>query len=113
MINVKLEKLDKNKFYPLGDVLTLADIKKLGLLVQDMIPRGGGKIKPLRMSGKKCHIMAKPTGKKRYPKKGEWLLSGTIIEAYRAPNDIAKQYHIAELVIVEKIEVIREVKSTK
>lgn len=36
-----------------------------------------------------------PAGEKRAPKKGEFYLSGAIVEAYRAPNDLTTEYHIA------------------
>lgn len=32
----------------------------------------------------------------RAPKKGEWYLSGAIVAAYRAPNDLTTEYHIVE-----------------
>jgi hypothetical protein len=38
------------------------------------------------------------TGEKRPPRKGEWYLSGALVEAYRAPNDLTAAYHIAQLV---------------
>ena len=44
--------------------------------------------------------MARPTGAFRKPKKGEWYLSGAIVEAYQAPNDLTSAYHIAKLVTV-------------
>ena len=34
------------------------------------------------------------SGQKRFPKKGEYYLSGAIPEVYRAPNDISTTYHI-------------------
>ena len=44
------------------------------------------------------NVRARWTGEKRPPRKGEWYLSGSIIEAYRAANDLLTPYHIAELV---------------
>ncbi len=38
---------------------------------------------------------------KRSPRKGEWYLSGAIIQAYRAPNDLSTEFYIAEIVEVE------------
>jgi hypothetical protein len=32
----------------------------------------------------------------RAPKKGEWYLSGAIVEAYQAPNDLTDEYQIVE-----------------
>ncbi len=40
----------------------------------------------------------KPTGEKRCPKKGEYYLSGAIVEAYLAPNDLSTEFYIAKLV---------------
>lgn len=37
-------------------------------------------------------------GEKRPPKRGEWYLSGAIVEAYYAPNDLSTPFHIAALV---------------
>ncbi len=48
------------------------------------------------------NIAAKMTGEKRPPKAGEWYLSGAIIGAYLATNDLTTSYYIAKLVHVEK-----------
>jgi hypothetical protein len=32
----------------------------------------------------------------RPPKKGEFYLSGAIVQAYRAPNDLSTPYHVVE-----------------
>lgn len=34
----------------------------------------------------------------RAPRKGEFYLSGAIVEAYRAPSDLATPYRVVELV---------------
>jgi hypothetical protein len=47
-------------------------------------------------------IMAMPTGEFREPKKGEWYLSGAIVEAYKARNDLTTKYWIAKRVKVEE-----------
>jgi|tagenome__1003787_1003787.scaffolds.fasta_scaffold20914069_2 hypothetical protein len=41
---------------------------------------------------------ARATGERRPPKRGEWYLSGAIIEAHRAPNDYTMPFMIARLV---------------
>jgi hypothetical protein len=41
---------------------------------------------------------ARWTGEKRPPRKGELYLSGAVIAAYVAPNDLSTAYHIAEAV---------------
>jgi hypothetical protein len=42
--------------------------------------------------------MASPTGGFRPPRKGEWYLSGAIIEAYQAKADMSDPYVIVKLV---------------
>lgn len=46
-------------------------------------------------------VMAQATGEHRSPRKGEWFLSGAIVEAYLAPNDLSYQYPIARIVQVK------------
>jgi hypothetical protein len=43
-------------------------------------------------------IRAVATGEKRCPKAGEWYLSGTVCEAYRASNNLSTAFFIAKLV---------------
>jgi hypothetical protein len=52
--------------------------------------------------------MAKRTGEFREPKAGEWYLSGAIVTAYRAPNDLTQKFHIATVVKIKRETVIRE-----
>lgn len=42
------------------------------------------------------------TGEFRAPKRGEFYLSGAIVQAYRAPNDLTSAYHIAKPVLMKK-----------
>ena len=42
-------------------------------------------------------LMAKWSGEKRPPKKGQWYLSGAVIEAYQAKRDLDAPYPIAEI----------------
>lgn len=44
-------------------------------------------------------IKAVKTGEFRCPKKGEWYLSGTIVQAYKAPDALSSPYHIVKLVV--------------
>ena len=44
-----------------------------------------------------CTVFARPSGETRPPRKGEWYLSGAIVEAYRAPNDLSTPHLIADL----------------
>ena len=84
----------KNKtLYPLADRPKMADLEILGL-------------KPNKLLGQR--VKAIYTGEKRPPRKGEWFLSGGIIEAYRASNDLNVPYHIAKLVKTKTVEVIDE-----
>ena len=58
-------------------------------------------------SRKYLNMKAIYTGEKRSPRKGEWYLSGAIVEAYQAPNDLNTPFHIARLVKVEKTETFK------
>ncbi len=40
------------------------------------------------------------TGEFRTPRKGEFYLSGAIVVAYRAPNDLTASFHIAKPVMM-------------
>jgi hypothetical protein len=63
-----------------------------------------------RLSGES--IAYRWTGERRPPRKGEWYLSGAVIEAYQASNDLDSPYHIAEpvLVRIETKTVITEIR---
>lgn len=56
------------------------------------------------LDGPRVRILARFTGEHRIPKKGEWYLSGAEIVAYQARNDLLSPYHMAQLVIAEKVE---------
>jgi len=55
--------------------------------------------------GEQLKTRFKATGEFRPPKKGEFYLSGAIIEAYRAPNDLSQAYWIAVPVKTKTVEV--------
>ncbi len=74
-----------------GDLFPLADHYH-GDLRSDFWP----------LNGERANIRAQFTGEFRPPKKGEWYLSGAVVEAYRAPNDLSTPYYIARIVWVEK-----------
>ena len=50
---------------------------------------------PFALGGRR---RAMPTGEFRKPKKGEWYLSGAIVEVYQAPNNLTIEFYIAKLV---------------
>ena len=52
---------------------------------------------------RQLQIRAICTGEFRCPKKGEWFLSGSPIEAYYAPNNLPTMYYIAKLVVTKTI----------
>ena len=95
------------KTYPVLDCVTLTDKKSLDLLEigRPLINLGGG----VRLSPTQ-EIKAFSTGEKRPPKKGEWYLSGAVVGAYRAPNDLSTSFHIAKLCITETEKITRIVK---
>jgi hypothetical protein len=51
-------------------------------------------------------ILAVYAGSYRKPKKGEWYLSGAIVEAYRAEADLDTEYLIAKLVRVREVKIL-------
>ncbi len=51
------------------------------------------------------NVRAVQTGEFRCPQRNEWYLSGAIVEAYRAPNDLTTDYYIARLVLVQPVTV--------
>jgi hypothetical protein len=83
-------KLTQSEFYPVMDSVPYEQRKGLGL---------SNTAYPLHSLGTAVKgVSAQWTGEKRPPRKGEWYLSGAIIEAYLAPNDLSTPYHIARLV---------------
>jgi hypothetical protein len=95
--------LKRGVAYPLGDNLTLDECRRFG------VRSPGG----LLTEGANWNtIQAVWDGlPRRAPKKGEWYLSGAPIDAYRAPNDLTMEFHIARLVRVETktVQVITEI----
>lgn len=54
--------------------------------------------------GQPSNVRAIWTGEKRFPKAGEWFLSGAIVAAYRTRNDLTTEFQIAKLVRVRRVE---------
>jgi hypothetical protein len=52
---------------------------------------------------KKINLGAVATGEKRAPRKGEWYLSGAIVGAYKAPNDLDTVFQIARVIRTKTI----------
>lgn len=90
------DKLTRDGFYPLGD---RHPAHKFPPFVNIELEGSSGKNKKL-----KAQWDGQP---RRCPKKGEWYLSGAIITAYRAPNDLSDEFHIARIVEVEEKKVIQ------
>jgi hypothetical protein len=60
---------------------------------------------PYSVIGSRRDVRVKYTGEKRPPKKGEYYLSGAIVEGYLAPSDLSYPCHIGTLVRVRLVEV--------
>lgn len=54
------------------------------------------------------NLRAQSTGEFRKPKEGEWYLSGAIVEAYQAKNDLNTNFHIAKIVRIESKTIVTE-----
>lgn len=50
------------------------------------------------MPGPRPEYRVRATGEYRRPRKGEWFLSGAVVEGYHAATDLSTAYHIAVLV---------------
>ena len=77
--------INKEMFYPLSDMLSIEERKRFDITFNESF---GGRIMRAKWDGQP----------KRSPKKGEWFLSGAVIGAYKAPNDLTQEYHIANIV---------------
>lgn len=55
------------------------------------------------VEGKPHNVKAIRSGERRPPKKGEYFLSGAIVTAYLAYENLTQVYHIARLVEVKQI----------
>ncbi len=71
----------QGKYFPLADEPSPDDLAALN--VEDRVG-----------------VRAVATGEFREPRQGEWFLSGSYIEAYRAENDLSTAYNIARLALV-------------
>lgn len=85
--------MKRNTVYPLGDTPTAAETN--GASFNERFYS-----QTLGIGSEKFRAVF--TGEFRQPLKGEWYLSGAIITAYKAPNNLSTAFHIAKLVRVEK-----------
>lgn len=93
--------MDTKKLYPVAERIPLEDVERLGLkrAKPGSAPDPDQIGQPLISMGMPArNVHAQATGEFRAPKRGEWYLSGAIVEAYRAPNDLTQEFHIAKLV---------------
>ena len=95
----------RGEFYPVVDRIPYEDRQRLGLPDEINLWRDRPKA-PLQTGKVRIVCMAVYTGEKRPPKAGEWFLSGSEVEAYRAPNDLSTVYHIAKLVVLQEEAII-------
>lgn len=63
----------------------------------------------IRRSTKAEEIGAVWSQEVRPPKAGEWYLSGAIIEAHFAPNDLTQNHAIARLQRVQTVKIARDI----
>lgn len=91
-----------NQCYPVADYIPMADRNALGVDSRATVAELLLRTPHPKLNVPSLRIMAVFTGEKRRPKKGEWYLSGAVVEAYRAPNDLPTEFHIAKLVLVEE-----------
>lgn len=91
----------RGRLFELADHISAAELDSLHIT---------NKLQRLRWRG---HVRAKSTGEFRAPRRGEWYISGSAPQAWRAFNDLETAYNIAVLVHVETVtrEIIREVQS--
>lgn len=97
------------KLYPLADFLEDAEIDRLGLYRRrgkNGTPLSGDAFED--RGGRHVDVFAiKKVFRK--PKKGEWYLSGAIVEAYKAPHDLSIEYWVAEIRTFQRVEYLKEV----
>lgn len=87
---------DRKTLYPLVDMVPYSQLSLLGL---NLVPGDVSFEELLRLQGR---VRARWAGEVRPPRKGEWFLSGALVEAYLAREDMTVPAHIANLVLVEK-----------
>jgi hypothetical protein len=59
-----------------------------------------------------CLICSKWNGEYRPPLKGEWYLSGSIVETYQAQSNLTGSFHIAGLVRLQEVRTFVEIEDS-
>ncbi len=90
-------------YYPIVSFPQTEDVDWTGYDPETMPPRS--KVPFLRVASPDfmqagVYIVAITSNETRFPKAGEYFLSGSIVEAYRAARDLNCEYRIAKLVLV-------------
>lgn len=80
--------------YRIQDLLTGDECRELGVKSNGFRYAKDGKL---------VEVRAVATGERRPPRRGEWYLSGAIVEAYRSPG-LDHPYPIAKLVVMRRVE---------
>jgi hypothetical protein len=88
--------------YPIASMPTRAEFDALGL----DIDATGRRERILRRAQAKRLVRAVSTRESRPPRKGEWYLSGAVVEAYKAPSDLPAVHRIARLVVDDAARVV-------
>lgn len=79
------------------------------LRVGKLYPVAFGESLPVGHDRRAARVRA--TGERRAPRRGEWFLSGAVIEGYRASADLATEYPMGVLVRGEYVATWREIPS--
>jgi hypothetical protein len=90
------------QFFPVCDSPSWEEIESLGFSRKERSWPVPSSFCHTKKSGE--WVMAIYNKQYRKPKRGEWYLSGAIVSAYKAPNDLSSKYYIAKLVRVRHME---------
>ena len=99
-------------YYDLGDRPDQQDCEALGVESSQKVMATLSRSACIAMGldgSKRAKIQAVFKGEQRLPLKGEWYLLGPKITAYKAPNDLSTEHHMARLVITQERTIIEEV----
>lgn len=104
-----------DKYFTLGDRPNYDDLRRW---FPDMATEEARRMVPWSetMDIRPSRVMAVISGEFREPKADEWYLSGAIVQAYRATNDLTTKFHIAKIVLLQAVttlSVVRELSGRK